>query len=84
MEMDRRSLPLVCSGCVVGNVGTQFFPVSGFDGAIYTWDINQYSENNLDYEKVGRYLGYPGIVQDLKDRTENSRASLKQALIYVP
>jgi len=25
---------------------------SGFDGAIYTWDFNEYSENRTDYRKV--------------------------------
>lgn len=25
---------------------------SGFDGSIFTWDINSYTENNLTYQKV--------------------------------
>ncbi len=33
-------------------LGSNVLLISGFDGAIYTWDINQYSENNLEFEKV--------------------------------
>ncbi len=33
-------------------LGIYVLLISGFDGAIYTWDINQYSENNLEFEKV--------------------------------
>lgn len=25
---------------------------SGFDGSIFTWDLNSYTENNLTYQKV--------------------------------
>lgn len=34
---------------------------SGFDGSIFTWDLNSYTENNLTYQKVfhtpGKHVG---------------------------
>lgn len=33
---------------------------SGFDGSIFTWDLNSYTENNLTYQKV---FHTPGLMR---------------------
>lgn len=35
---------------------------SGFDGSIFTWDLNSYTENNLTYQKVFHTPGKLGCL----------------------
>ena len=45
--------PLICHKC---SSGENLLVTSGFDGAIYTWDINKYQETQAEFKKGKTYI----------------------------